>query len=307
MGDFFAQLQKRVVIFDGAMGTMLQAEGMSPGECAELWNVERPDVVRKIHRAYFEAGAQVVETNTFGANSIKLATFGMESRTHELNYRGAKLAKEVAPPDGLVAGSVSPTGKFLEPLGELTHPQLVEVYKEQIVALAEGGVDLICIETMSDIEEMTAAIQAARAVCNLPVIATMTFSLDAVGFRTIMGISPEIAAIRLKREGADVIGSNCGQGMEEMILLMKAMRPLTLLPLIAQTNAGLPQLSEGKVTYPQSPEDFAQKVPELLQTGVNVMGGCCGTTPEHIRRLAEKVREEGRKKQEGVENPASKA
>ena len=133
----------------------------------------------------------------------------------------------------------------------------------------------------------------------------MTFNLDAVGFRTIMGISPEIAAIRLKREDADIIGSNCGQGMDEMILLMKQMRSLTPLPLIAQTNAGLPQLSEGTVTYPQSPEDFAQKVPELLQTGVNVIGGCCGTTPEHIRLLADKVREEAGKKQDGAENPAS--
>lgn len=305
MGDFLAQLQRQVVIFDGAMGTMLQAEGLSPGECAELWNVERPGIVQKIHRAYFEAGAQVVETNTFGANSIKLAAFGLESRTHELNYRGGRLAKELAPPGGLVAGSVSPTGKFLWPLGDLSFPQLAEIYKEQIAALAEGGADLICIETMSDMEETAAAIQAARAVCSLPVIATMTFSLDAVGFRTIMGISPEIAAIRLKREGVDIIGSNCGQGMDEMILLMKQMRSLTPLPLIAQPNAGLPQLSEGAVTYPQSPEDFAQKVPELLQTGVNVIGGCCGTTPEHIRLLAEKVREEAGKRQEAEENPAS--
>jgi 5-methyltetrahydrofolate--homocysteine methyltransferase len=307
MGDFLTRLQKQVVIFDGAMGTMLQAEGLLPGECPELWNVERPEIVQKIHRAYFEAGAQVVETNTFGANPIKLAAIGLEGRTHEFNYQGARLAKTVAPPDGLVAGSVSPTGKFLEPLGDLTYPQVVEIYKAQIGALAEGGADLICIETMSDIEETAAAIQAARAVCSLPVIATMTFNLDAIGFRTIMGISPEIAAIRLKREGVDIIGSNCGQGMEEMILLMKQMRPLTSLPLIAQPNAGLPQLSEGKVTYPQSPEDFAQEVPELLQTGINVIGGCCGTTPEHIRLLAEKVREEGRKKQEGAENPASKA
>ena len=295
MGDFLAQLQTQVVIFDGAMGTMLQAEGLSPGECAELWNVERPDLVQKIHQAYFEAGAQVVETNTFGANSIKLAAFGLESRTHELNCQGGRLAKEVAPPGGLVAGSVSPTGKFLWPVGDLSFPQLVEIYKEQIAALAEGGADLICIETMSDIEETVAAIQAARAVCNLPVIGTMTFNLDAVGFRTIMGISPEIAAIRLKREGADVIGSNCGQGMEEMILLMKQMRSLTSLPLIAKPNAGLPQLSEGKVTYPQTPEEFSQRVPELLQTGVNAVGGCCGTTPEHIRLLAEKVREESSK------------
>jgi 5-methyltetrahydrofolate--homocysteine methyltransferase len=304
MRDFLAQLQKQIVLFDGAMGTMLQEEGLLPGECAELWNVERPEVLSKIHRAYFEAGAQVVETNTFGANPIKLADFDLQGRTHELNYQGARLARMVAPPDGLVAGSVSPTGKFLEPLGDLSFPRLVEAYQEQIAALVEGGIDLICIETMSDIEETVAAIQAARTVCNLPVIATMTFHLDAIGFRTIMGISPEVAVTRLQREGADVVGSNCGYGMEEIVLLMKAMRPLTSLPLIAQPNAGLPQLSEGKVTYPQTPENFARKVPDLLAAGVNALGGCCGTTPEHIRFLAEKVKQEAAKPEGNAKNPA---
>ena len=305
MRDFLALMQKQTVVFDGAMGTMLQAEGLSPGDCPELWNVERPMTVQKIHRAYFEAGAQVVTTNTFGANGVKLAAFGLQGRTHDLNYQGARLAKEIAPPEGLVAGSVAPTGEFLQPLGQLSFSELVEIYKEQIFALAEGGVDLICIETMSDVEEVAAAIQAARAVCRLPVVATMTFSLDAIGFRTIMGISPEVAVTRLKREGADVVGSNCGQGMEEMILLMRVMRALTSLPLIAQPNAGLPQLSEGKVIYPQTPEDFARKVPELLRTGVNVIGGCCGSTPEHIRLLAQKIRDEGERAQEGDGNPAS--
>jgi len=295
MEGFLSRLKEGVVIFDGAMGTMLQAEGLSSGECAELWNAERPEVVQRIHRAYFEAGAQVVETNTFGANRLKLAVYGLEARTRELNYLGAKLAKEVAPPDGLVAGSVSPTGKFLEPLGDLSLSQLMDIYAEQSQALAEGGADLLCIETMSDAEETAAAIQAARRSCHLPVVATMTFNLDRVGFRTMMGVSPEVAVRRLEEAGADAVGSNCGKGMEEMILLMREMRPLTSLPLIAQPNAGLPQLQEGRVIYVQTPEEFAQRVPELLATGVNGIGGCCGSTPSHIRLMAERIREEARK------------
>ena len=299
MADFLNRLQQEILIFDGAMGTMLLGEGLAPGECAELWNLERPEVVQKIHRAYFEAGAQVVETNTFGANRIKLASYGLEARTHELNYQGAKLAKEVAPPGGLVAGSVSPTGKFLEPLGDLTLGELVEIYEEQIEALAQGGVDLLCIETMMDPEEAAAAIIAARRVCKLPAVATMTFNLDRLGFRTIMGVSPEAAIRRLEEAGADGIGSNCGNGMEEMIPLMEEMRPLTHQPLIAQPNAGLPQLVSGKATYTQSSEDFAERVPELLATGVNAIGGCCGTTPAHIHLVAKRIREGAKKGIEG--------
>jgi len=292
MSDFITRLKSEVILFDGAMGTMLQAKGLQPGECVELWNLERPEIVQKIHRAYLEAGAQVVETNTFGANRIKLGSYGLEARTRELNYHGARLAKEATPTGCFVAGSVSPTGKFLEPLGELTFPQLVEIYEEQIGALGEGGVDLLCIETMMDPEEAAAAIQAARLACDLPVIATMTFNLDRVGFRTIMGVSPEAAIRRLEEAGADVLGSNCGNGMEEMILLMKEMRALTTAPLIAQPNAGVPQLVEGKATYTQTPGDFSRKVPELLKTGVNAVGGCCGTTPAHIHLMAKRIREE---------------
>jgi 5-methyltetrahydrofolate--homocysteine methyltransferase len=175
----------------------------------------------------------------------------------------------------------------------------VEIYAEQIEALAEGGVDLVCIETMLDPEEAAAAVQAARAVCSLPVVATLTFNLDRVGFRTIMGISPEAAIRRLEEAGADVLGSNCGNGIEEMIPLMREMCSLTSIPLLAQPNAGLPQLVDGMATYTQSPEDFAGKVPELVATGVNAIGGCCGTTPTHIRLLAEKVREAAKKGIEG--------
>lgn len=296
MEGFLARLKEGVVIFDGAMGTMLQAEGLHSGQCPELWNAERPEVVQGIHRAYFEAGAQVVETNSFGATRLKLAAYGLEARTRELNYLGAKLAKEAAPPGGFVAGSVSPTGKFLEPLGDLSLSQLMDIYEEQIRALAEGGADLLCIETMTDIEEAAAAIEAARQVCSLPLVVTMTFNLDRVGFRTMMGVSPEAAVRRLEEAGADAVGSNCGNGMEEMIGLMREMRPLTSLPLIAQPNAGLPQLQEGQVIYDQTPEEFAQRVPELLATGVNGIGGCCGTTSFHIRLMAEAVRERAKRK-----------
>jgi len=296
MEGFLARLKEGVVIFDGAMGTMLQAEGLSSGQCPELWNAERPEVVQGIHRAYFEAGAQVVETNSFGATRLKLAAYGLEARTTELNFLGAKLAKEAAPPGGFVAGSVSPTGKFLEPLGDLSLSQLMDIYEEQIRALAEGGADLLCIETMTDLEEAAAAIQAARRSCHLPVVATMTFNLDRVGFRTMMGVSPEAAVRRLEEAGADAVGSNCGNGMEEMIGLMREMRPLTSLPLIAQPNAGLPQLQEGQVIYDQTPEEFAQRVPQLLATGVNGIGGCCGSTPSHIRLMAQAVRERAKRK-----------
>jgi 5-methyltetrahydrofolate--homocysteine methyltransferase len=292
MKDFLDRLRGHIVIFDGAMGTMLQAEGLSLGECAELWNIEHPEIVQRIHLAYFKAGAEVVQTNTFGANRAKLASYGLETKTHDLNCRGAQLAKEVAPSNCLVAGSISPTGRFLEPLGDLSFFQLVKIYEEQIEGLAEGGADLLCIETMLDPEEAAAAIQAARSVCKLPVVATMTFNLDRVGFRTIMGTSPEAAIRRLEEAGADVLGSNCGNGVKEMVLLMKEMRGLTSWPLLAQPNAGLPQLREGKATYSQSPEDFAAEIPELLKAGVNGIGGCCGTTPEHIHLMAGRIRAE---------------
>jgi 5-methyltetrahydrofolate--homocysteine methyltransferase len=290
MSRFLERLRREVILFDGAMGTMLQQAGLAAGECPELWNLERPEVVQGIHRAYLEAGAQVVETNTFGANRIKLGAYGLQGKVRELNYWGARLAREVTPEGCFVAGSISPTGRFLQPLGDLSFSEVVEIYQEQIAALIEGGVDLLCVETMMDVEETIAAVMAAHQVGPLPVAATMTFNLGQVGFRTIMGISPEAAIRQLEEVGVDLLGSNCGNGMEEMILLMRQMRPLTRSPLLAQPNAGVPRLVEGEAAYTQGPEEFARGVPELLATGVNAIGGCCGTTPAHIRRVAREMR-----------------
>ncbi|MBI4594921.1 MAG: homocysteine S-methyltransferase family protein [Candidatus Tectomicrobia bacterium] len=290
--DFLELIERETIIFDGAMGTMLQMKGLAGGDCPELWNRKRPDVIREIHQAYFLAGCQVVETNTFGANSIKLKSYDLEDQVYELNYLGARLARESAPAEGFVAASIGPTGKFLEPLGNISREKMYSVFKEQIEALIKGGVDIICIETMMDLEEAKLAVQAAKENSSLPIIATMTFDLDRNGFRTMMGVDPKTAIKELGGAGVDVLGANCGNGPKEMVQLMKEMRDITSMPLIAQPNAGLPQLKEGKTVFSLNPEDFASYVRSFKEVGLNILGGCCGTTPQHMKKVVEIVKGE---------------
>jgi len=280
----------KAFVFDGAMGTMLIEKGLGAGDCPEEWNASRPEVVQQIHQSYFDAGCDIVETNSFGGSRFKLSRYGMAERVQELNRKAVENARIAAGSDRYVAGSVGPTGEFIQPYGTLTFEELVDAFREQVIALAEGGADIICVETMSDLNEARAAVEAAKTSTDCVVFASMTFNRDKRGYRTMMGIDPGSAAQSLEECGADVIGTNCGTGPEDMALILKEMSEATSRYLLAKPNAGLPQLEGDKTVYPETPEGMAEKMLLLADMGVRVLGGCCGTTPEHLRKIAETIR-----------------
>ena len=289
-GEFLQRMSSGVLLFDGAMGTQIQARGLPRGACLEEWNVSHPEVIQDIHRAYYEAGSDVVLTNSFGGNRYLLEKEGYGNRVQEFNVAAARLARETCPEGRYVAGSVGPTGEFIEPLGERTYKELRDCFREQIVALVDGGIDLICIETMSDLNETKVAVEAASSVTDLPLCATMAFDLGKKGFRTMMGVSAQGAAHTLNESGVHVVGCNCGSIIiEDMEALVKEFRQASSLPILAQANAGVPRLVEGETIHPQSPEDYAEGVIPLLEAGATHIGGCCGTTPEHIKLAAQKI------------------
>lgn len=295
-GDILARLRSgEVLVCDGAMGTMLQSMGYRPGKPPELWGLENEDALRSIHRGYIEAGADVILTNTFGGNGIKLGRSGLEDRVEEINRELARVAVDEAARSGkavYVAGDVGPTGEFMEPLGELSEGRAVEVFARQIEALVEGGVDLILIETMMDPREAAAAVKAARSVCRLPVFASMSYNVAPNGFRTMMGTSPQQAVEALLEAGADGVGANCGDVLASMMPdLIREMREAGAELIIVEPNAGKPRLIEGKTVFPQTPQEMARSVPAMIEAGANIIGGCCGTTPQHIRLIARAVRE----------------
>ncbi|MFQ5828287.1 MAG: homocysteine S-methyltransferase family protein [Candidatus Methylomirabilia bacterium] len=281
-----------VVVFDGGYGTMLFAAGLLDGACPELWNDTHPDVVRGIHKAYFDAGSDFVETNTFGGTRLKLGAYKIADRTRELNVKAAQLARSVCPPDKCLAGSIGPTSHIVEPYGDVSEEELYENFKEQAEALAEGGVDLFAVETMMYPEEAMAAIRACKAVADLPVMATMFFQYEDLHDRdrTMWGESPGEVATKLVGTGADVVGMNCGRGPDRAVVIIREMRQVTDAPTIAYPNAGLPLMRGGRVTYELSPEEMARDYPALLDAGCGIVGACCGSTPEHIRLIAEVVR-----------------
>lgn len=285
-------INSRGVLFDGVMGTELIARGLSSGASPEEWNLKHPELIREIHRAYFEAGADIVQTNTFGGNRLKLAAHGLDSLVREVNLQGAKIALAVKPKGRFVAGNIGPTGRFLQPVGRFTPSELEEVFYEQASLLVEGGVELINIETMYDLEEAKAAVRGSRRATELPVFASMTFSKTKKGFFTIMGNDIPHSLRELERCGAEVVGANCTLGMPEMVELVRLMRENTDLPIIAQANAGAPQLKDGKVTYPLSAKEYASYTKELLEAGADIIGGCCGAGPEYIRLMAPQVKRE---------------
>ncbi|HAO93951.1 MAG: 5-methyltetrahydrofolate--homocysteine methyltransferase [Deltaproteobacteria bacterium GWC2_56_8] len=278
---FLEALNARPLLFDGATGTMLQRLGLKPGGCPDELSLKDPAMVRKVHAAYIEAGSDIVTTNTFGANRAKLAEYGLEGKLKEINVAAAQCAREEAGRDRFVAGGFGPTGRFVEPVGDMSFDETLSIFIEQAEALKLGGADLAIIETMMDIKEMKAAIMAAKSV-GLPVVATMTFDQT---MRTVLGTPPESFAIMAAALGADCIGANCSLGIEGIYQAVSAMSKVVDIPLIAQPNAGLPMLRGTETVFPASPEEMASFVPKLVDSGVRVLGGCCGTTSEHIRKM----------------------
>lgn len=275
-------------IFDGAMGTMLQAGGLKPGACPELMNIEHPDVVKSIHEAYIKAGSTIIETNTFGASTIKLEHYGLADRMTELNTAAVKIAKSAAGERAKVAGSMGPTGRFIQPLGDLDFEAAYQVFYEQSQALAAAGVDYFIIETCIDIQEMRAALLAAKeAAPKIPVICQLSYSEDS---RTVTGTDPQSAAVILAAMGADIIGVNCSLGPEQLVPIVKTLAENCQVPISVQPNAGMPYLDNGETKFPMGAVEFGTWGRKLVEAGASFLGGCCGTTPEHIKELAKNVK-----------------
>jgi len=284
-----------ILVFDGGYGTMLFDAGLANGACPELWNDTHADVVRGIHQAYFDAGSQIVETNTFGASRLKLNEYQAGDRTRELNLEGARLARAAAPAGRYVAGSIGPTSRL--PQGYaldagVTDEEYEATFREQAEALAEGGVEIFAVETMMFPQEATAAIRACKKVADVPVMATMFFQYEEMHDRdrTMWGESPAEVAKSLLAAGADIVGMNCGRGPDRAITIIREMRGATDAPLVAYPNAGLPIIETDRVSYELGPVEMAREYPALLDAGPNIVGACCGSTPEHIRLIAEIVR-----------------
>jgi methionine synthase I (cobalamin-dependent) len=282
-------LKSKTVIFDGGMGSMLIARGLGPGESPETWNLEKPEAVAEVQRLYYEAGADVVHTNSFGASPVKLADRGLGDQAEQINRRAAEITKSVCPAGKLVAGDMGPTGKFLKPLGDLDPRDAEDSYRRQAEALLTGGADLISIETMFSLEETLAAVRAVKSLGNVLVIASLTYNRTKNGFFTMMGDGVVKAVKALEDAGADAIGSNCSLGSAEMIELTAAIRAATHQPVLIQPNAGKPLAVDDAVVYQQTPAEFAADGLRIKAAGADMIGGCCGTTPDFINELAKAV------------------
>ena len=287
MQDFLATLDARVLVCDGAMGTMLYAKGIFLNRCFDELNLTQPDLVAEVHRDYVRAGADVVETNTFGANRFKLANFGLADQTRELNTQGARIAKQAARDAAWVAGAIGPLGVRIEPWGRTSVGEAEDAFREQAAALVEGGVDLFMLETFRDVNELAAAVRAVRSVSALPIVAQMTTDADG---SSLDGTPPSTFAPALERAGADVIGVNCSVGPAAMLETVEAIARVSGARLSAQPNAGRPRDVEGRNLYLCSPEYMATYARRFIAAGARLVGGCCGTTPDHIRQIAQAVR-----------------
>jgi 5-methyltetrahydrofolate--homocysteine methyltransferase len=275
-----------ILIADGATGTMLWDHGLVPGQPPESFNLTHPEIIEEIARSYLDAGADIIQTNTFGGSPARLSVFGMEEKTEEVNRAAVLAARRVAGSRVLVAASCGPSGKILKPYGDADPEEIHAGFVRQIRVLVDAGVDAISVETMIDLTEAALAVKAAKAISpSTPVMGAMTFDSTSKGFYTVMGVSIAQAASGLEEAGADIIGSNCGNGIENMIKIAGEFKKCSGLPVIIQSNAGIPEMRDDKPVYPETPAFMAQKAKELVALGVSIIGGCCGTTPEHIKAI----------------------
>src|SRR5919201_3129842 len=288
MKPFLDALDERVLVCDGAMGTMLYAKGVFINKSFDALNLTQPDLVAEVHKEYVRAGADVIETNTFGANRIKLGSFGIADKLHAINEQGAKIARHAAREQAYVAGAIGPLGIRIEPWGKTGVDEAEAYFREQVEALAEGGVDLFILETFRDLNEIGAAIAAVRSISKLPIVAQMTIEDDG---NSLDGTPPEQFAPEMERRGADVIGVNCSIGPAHMLETIERMATVTHARLSAQPNAGRPRDIEGRNIYLSSPEYMASYARRFAQQGVRLVGGCCGTTPEHIRQMKAAIKQ----------------
>ncbi|MDP8207054.1 MAG: homocysteine S-methyltransferase family protein [Candidatus Electryonea clarkiae] len=275
-----------ILVSDGALGTELIERGLKPGECPELLNIERPEILEEIARLYLEAGADLIHTNTFGASPLKLADYGLENKTEEINQRAVSSIAKIIGDNAYLVASCGSSGKILQPYGDNEPEEIFESFQRQMKILADAGVEIINIETMIDLQEAILAVKAAKSVATqITVMATMTFDKTPKGYFTAMGTNIAEAVDGLQKAGADIVGSNCGNGLEKMIEIAGEMVKCASCPVIIQSNAGLPEIKDGKLYYAETPEFFAEKTKKLINIGVSIIGGCCGTTPEHIRSI----------------------
>ncbi|UCE07236.1 MAG: homocysteine S-methyltransferase family protein [bacterium] len=280
----------KILVSDGAWGTFLQKKGLKPGDCPELWCVDHPDDVLAIAKSYIDAGADMIETNSFGGSRFKLEHYGLADQATELNEAAARISRQAAGDSKWVIAAIGPTGKILL-MGDVTEDQLYDGFKEQAIAFAIGGADAICIETMSALDEASLAVRAARENTDCEVICTFTFERTVKGeYRTMMGVAPKDAVKAAIKAGAHIIGTNCGNGFERMIDIVKQIRVVEPdKPILVHANAGLPKNVNGVDVFPETPEQMAALVPDLIKAGANIIGGCCGTTPDHILAIRKAV------------------
>jgi len=290
---FLETLKERVMVCDGAMGTQLIDAGMQPGECPEAWNLEHADELLAIQKGYIEAGADIVITNTFGGNRWTLARHGKDGRLGTLNSAAVEIARKAAGESNFVAGDIGPTGELPQPYGTKSEDEFLDVFAEQARVLASAGVDAIFIQTQTAVEELSAAVRAAKEVTDLPVCASASYSRAAQGdsYRTMMGASVEIMVEAALTNGADIVGANCGSvDISEMVEIVKIIRGITKKYILVEPNAGKPVMEGTRTTYPQTPEQMAEHVRALIDAGASIIGGCCGTTTKHVAAIARVVK-----------------